>query len=84
MALLSSVGFDVRGASGGRQALEAMQAEWPDAALLALRMPDMDGLELPARIRSMERGGRLPIVIVSASALEEEQVEVCEAGADDF
>ena len=82
--LLRSVGFEVRTALSGAAALEALKTEWPDLALLDLRMPEMDGVELLRQVRVLEGGPELPIVIVSASALEGEQDEVLRAGADAF
>src|SRR5579883_520031 len=50
--LLQLHGFPVRTASDGAQALEAIASEVPDAVLLDLRMPAMDGWELARRIRA--------------------------------
>ena len=48
------------------------------------RMPVMDGIEATRRIKAMDGGASTPIIIVSASALEEDREEVLSAGADGF
>jgi CheY-like chemotaxis protein len=84
--LLSSAGFDVREASGGAEAF-ALWREWnPDLVWMDKRMPGVDGLEATRLIREAEkqRGGRTPIIALSASALEHERGEILAAGCDDF
>jgi CheY-like chemotaxis protein len=56
----------------------------PDAILLDLRMPGMDGLEATRRLRAMPGTRDLVIIAVSASAFEQHREECLEAGANDF
>jgi len=85
--LLSAVGFDVREAPGGAEAI-AIWREWrPDLVWMDKRMPGMDGLEATRRIREEERlteRPRVPIIALSASALDHERTEILSAGCDDF
>jgi len=82
--LLSKVGFDVREASNGEEAL-ALWREWkPQLIWMDKRMPGMDGLEVTRRIRAEEKEGRTPILALSASALDHERGEILAAGCDDF
>jgi len=83
-ALLRAIGLTVRAASSGEEALAALAAEPFDLMLLDLRMPGMDGFEVIDRVRKNETEARLPVVIVSASALEDEQRLAVERGADGF
>ena len=83
-AMLRTIGLTVRAASSGEDALDALGAEAFDLMLLDLRMPGMDGFEVVDRVRNDEATARLPIVIVSASALEDEQRVAVARGADGF
>ena len=83
-SLLRTVGFNVRSASNGEEALAAVAMEDFDLMLLDLRMPGIGGLEVIDHLRRPNLERRLPIVIVSASALETEQSSAIDRGADGF
>ena len=78
---LTSRGYRVVVASGGRDALARWEARRPDVVLLDLGLPDMDGLDVVRRIR---REATTPIVILSGRYEEREKVEALERGADDY
>ena len=78
---LQNHGFDVRDAGSGGEALRLIQLRAPDAAILDLGLPDMDGLELIARIRAEHE---LPILVLSARTDEQAQVRALDGGANDF
>ncbi len=59
-------GYEVLTAADGRQALHILQEHRPDAMLLDLLMPDMDGFQLLAEIKKDPALSDLPIIIVSA------------------
>ncbi|MBK9967398.1 MAG: response regulator [Holophagales bacterium] len=82
--MLERVGFEVRTANDGLEALELLGSWRPHLLLMDLRMPGMDGLEATRTIRTAEKEGRLPIVAVTASAFEEDRRQVEEAGGDGF
>jgi len=85
--LLSSVGFAVREARDGTQAIELWRAWQPRLIWMDRRMPGIDGLEATRRIRAEEASTgrpRIPILATSASVLNHEQGEVLVAGCDDF
>ncbi|XYH93665.1 AAA family ATPase [Sorangium sp. So ce1128] len=85
--LLSGLGFEVCEAANGQEAVEQEMAASPDLAVLDLVMPGMGGLEAMQCVRRnrQARGlARLPFIVVSASADEEDQAESFAAGADAF
>jgi PAS domain S-box-containing protein len=82
--MLQSVGFVSRSYASGQEALKALDQSWPDLLLLDLKMPEMDGVEVLQRVRALEGGDKLPVVIVSASVLESEREATRSAGANAF
>ena len=75
-------GFAVIAASGGRAALEAASKVRPDAMLLDLTMPDLDGLEVLERLRA--GGDDVPVCVLSARDDVDDRVRGLQAGADDY
>jgi signal transduction histidine kinase/DNA-binding response OmpR family regulator/ligand-binding sensor domain-containing protein len=85
--LLTSVGFEVRDAANGEEALVLVEMWQPHFIWMDKRMQGIDGLEATRRIRASEAAAgrpRVPIIALSASALEHERVDVLAAGCDDF
>lgn len=80
--LLRAEGFAVRHASNGFEALEAVAAEPPDAVLLDLMMPDMDGFEVAKRLRANPASRGTPIVMVTALDDEASRARLSTAGID--
>ena len=70
--LLEPLGFVCAEASNGVQCLEIAQKWQPDAVLMDVRMPEMDGLEATRRLRAMPAFQEIPIIAVTASAFKEE------------
>ncbi len=81
LEILTPLGFEVSTASTGAEALAAPS---PDAALIDLRLPDIDGLELVRRLRARPEGANLKIILMSASVLTFNSDEAFAAGCDDF
>ena len=82
--LLAPLGFELREAVNGEEAV-ALFEEWrPDLIWMDIRMPIMDGLEATRRIKATVSGKTAKIVAVTAHALEEERREILAAGCDDF
>jgi two-component system response regulator MprA len=75
-------GYQVELASDGQQALEAVTAQRPDAMVLDVMMPRLDGLEVCRRLRST--GDDLPILVLTARDLVSDRVSGLDAGADDY
>ena len=82
-ALLESVGFEVRGAKNGQEALEIWQAWRPELVLMDMRMPVMDGYEATRQIRSAPGGDAAVIMAVTASTLDERMPAMMDAGVDE-
>jgi DNA-binding response OmpR family regulator len=78
---LGMEGYDVRLASDGEQALEEAAVFEPDAVVLDLGLPGIDGVEVSRRLR--ERGD-VPILILTAREALEDRVEGLDSGADDY
>lgn len=75
-------GYKVDLASDGAQALEAIIASRPDAMVLDVMMPRLDGLEVARRLRSI--GDDLPILVLTARDTVSDRVSGLDAGADDY
>ncbi len=82
--LLEPVGFEVREALNGQEAIEVFEEWRPHFIWMDRRMPLMDGLEATRRIKAMEGGKETIIVALTASVFNEQRDEVLEAGCDDF
>lgn len=77
-------GFQVLVAHDGEQALVLARQHRPDLALVDVRMPGIDGLELTRRLRSDPRTSALPIIMLTAKGLTVDKVVGLTAGADDY
>jgi two-component system response regulator MprA len=76
-------GYEIELAEDGRQALDRLAREdQPDAVILDVLMPGVDGLEVCRTLRS--QGSRLPILMLTARTQIEDRVEGLDAGADDY
>jgi PAS domain S-box-containing protein len=88
VTLLKSVGFDVREAVNGREAVAIWQQWHPHLIWMDIRMPVMDGYEATAIIRSemprTDSGTDTKIIALTANAFEEDRLKVIEYGGNDF
>ena len=76
-------GYEVELAEDGSQALERLAREdQPDAVILDVLMPGVDGLEVCRTLRT--QGSRLPVLMLTARTQVEDRVEGLDAGADDY
>ncbi|MBP3956735.1 PAS domain S-box protein [Gemmata sp. G18] len=82
--LLGLVGFEIRLATDGAEAVREFEAWHPQLILMDFRMPVMDGREAIGRIRALAGGGAPKIIAVTASAMDENRHELMDIGADDF
>lgn len=82
--ILTSRGYKVRPASGGRLALRSIAAELPDLILLDVTMPDMDGYEVCAKLKSNEQSRGVPVIFISALVDTADKIRGFEAGGIDY
>jgi two-component system cell cycle response regulator len=83
-AVLRPAGHTIRKATGGREALQAVEQEAPELILLDLMMPGVSGFEVCEMLRANERTARIPIIIVTALDQLPVKERVLSLGADDF
>jgi CheY-like chemotaxis protein len=65
--LFEREGFVVRTASDGEEALEQVEREKPDVIVTDFMMPKMTGLELAARLRTLDGASTIPVILVSGT-----------------
>ena len=82
--LLQPLGFAVKEAENGKQALEIWETWNPHLIWMDMRMPVMDGYEATKYIKRTTKGNATIVIALTASALEEEKAIVLSAGCDDF
>ncbi len=75
-------GFEVDTADGGQEGIEKVGAGAPDAVVLDVGMPDVDGLEVARRLR--QGGNRVPILMLTARDAVADRIDGLDAGADDY
>ena len=80
--ILGYEGYRVRVAATGPEALAEVERSEPDAMLLDVKMPDMDGLEVLQRLRAA--GATVPVVVISGHGTIETAVDAVRGGAYDF
>jgi signal transduction histidine kinase len=84
LARLLSGHYRVETAGDGRSAMAKVRERPPDLVLSDIMMPEFDGFGLLKRLRADEKTRSIPVVLLSARAGEESQVEGMQAGADDY
>ncbi|MEB3282799.1 MAG: response regulator, partial [Lyngbya sp.] len=82
--LLKKVGFQVRCADNGQQAVQLWQSWSPHLIWMDMQMPVMNGYETTEQIKATEKGKETVIIALTASAFEEDRVKILLAGCDDF
>lgn len=81
---LERAGLQVLTACDGQQALDLMASELPALVLMDMSLPILDGWTACRMARQDERISHIPIIALTAHALEEDRVKALEAGCDDY
>jgi two-component system phosphate regulon response regulator PhoB len=81
---LEHAGHRVRRAATAGEAETSIREELPDVLILDWMLPDESGLSLTRRLRENERTRSLPILMLTARAMEQDKISGLEAGADDY
>jgi DNA-binding response OmpR family regulator len=81
---LADLGFEVREAKDGNEALLALEDAMPDCMVLDLRMPGLDGFSVLEVMRARGLAGRMPVVILSCDDDEKALVRGWDLGAVEF
>jgi two-component system sensor histidine kinase/response regulator len=87
LGMLETLGCRADAAENGWQAIEAMNSRLYDAVLMDCQMPVMDGLSATAEVRRREAGAghvRVPIIALTANAMDGDRERCLAAGMDDF
>lgn len=79
--VLEANGYQVITAQNGKLGYALITSYCPDAVILDLGLPDMDGMQLLSQLREWSK---LPVIVVSGRTRERDKVEALDAGADDY
>ncbi|RYF03952.1 MAG: response regulator [Deltaproteobacteria bacterium] len=84
--MLKALGYAAQTVANGQEVITALQDQHFDLILMDCQMPEMDGYEATRAIRSLEvtQGGHIPIVALTANALQEDAEKCLAAGMDAY
>jgi CheY-like chemotaxis protein len=81
---LTRRGFEVVFAMDGKQGVALAQSEKPDVILMDMSLPVMDGWEATRRVKADEATRSVPVIGLTAHAMEGDRDKAIEAGCDDY
>ena len=81
---LTLVGYDVAIAVNGVQALDLARAQHPDLILMDMRLPVMDGWHATRALKNTPATSTIPVIALTAYALDEERQKCFDAGCDAY
>jgi two-component system cell cycle response regulator DivK len=82
--VLQATGFETLEATTGRQAIELAAGHAPDLVLMDIRLPDIDGMEALSRLRADERTASIPVLALTAQAMDGDRERFLGAGFDGY
>jgi CheY-like chemotaxis protein len=82
--LLNKLGYSIDIVTNGREALAAVEAHDYQAILMDCQMPEMDGYEATQVLRLSPRGASIPIIALTANALQGDKAKCLAAGMNDY
>ena len=81
---LEAAGYQVVLATNGEEALERIASEHPEAVLLDMSMPKINGWEVAKRVREIDAFEKIPLIAFTAHALVGEELKAKASGCDDY
>src|SRR5687768_11556934 len=81
---LARRGFEVVVAVDGKQALELTRSQSPDLILMDMRLPDMTGWEVTRALKADGATKQIPVLALTAHAMEGDRKTALDAGCDDY
>ena len=82
--VLLAAGYEILEATTGRKAVELASEHVPDLVLMDVRLPDIDGVETLRRLREDERTASIPVLALTAQAMEGDRERFLAAGFDGY
>ena len=82
--VLLATGYRTLEATTGGQAVELAAEHAPDLVLMDIQLPDIDGVEALSRLRANERTASIPVLAVTAQAMQGDEERFLAAGFDDY
>lgn len=82
--LLEACGYSVIVANNGREGLEIAKTSLPDLILMDVQLPGIDGLEATKRLKADEKTRIIPIIALTAYAMEGDKERIRRAGCDEY
>ncbi len=82
--MLASKGYEVLEASEGTLGIEVALAELPDLIFVDINLPDIDGMEVTARLKSEHSTQNIPIIALTANAMYGDRERFLQAGCDGY
>jgi two-component system cell cycle response regulator DivK len=83
-AVLGLSGHEVTGLTDGNGLVPRMRAWKPDLVLMDIQLPDIDGMEALGRLRADARTASMPVLAVTALAMDGDRERFLDAGFDDY
>jgi chemosensory pili system protein ChpA (sensor histidine kinase/response regulator) len=81
---VKDLGFEVRTAGDGLEAVAIIDHKVPDILLVDLEMPRMNGLELTSHVRSRDDAAHLPVIMITSRSTEKHRQSAAQAGVDAY
>ncbi|WP_017325524.1 response regulator [Synechococcus sp. PCC 7336] len=81
---LKRKGFEIAIAVDGKQGLEMAQSEAPDLILMDMSLPEIDGWEATKRLKAAAETSGIPVIALTAHAMDGDRAKALEAGCDDY
>jgi len=82
--VLEATGYRLLEATTGEQAVELAATHSPNLVLMDIQLPDIDGVEALGRLRGNERTASIPVVALTAQAMQDDRKRFLDAGFDGY